>query len=828
MQNPIMNFRITLTVISLLVFSFSWVQAQDLEPDYPSTSSGIDNKDVLIKGRIVDQESQEPLEFAAVSLFSQSDSSLITGVTTDLNGQFELKASLASPFYVEINYLSFENKTLSNLSIANGQRVLDLGIISLSENSQVLDEVEVVAEKSSMQLQLDKRVFNVGKDLANLGGSAVDVLENVPSVTVDVEGNVSLRGSENVRLLIDGKPSGLTGPNALRQLQGDMIESIEVITNPSARYDAEGEAGIINIKLKKGSKKGVNGSFGLTTGTPDNHGLSYSVNFRRNKLNLFSTFGLRYRKNPGGGYNNQRFLNDAGEWIGFNTNQDTRRGGLSGNFQFGANWFINPKTTLTTSFLYRKSNEDNDSFVEYQDLDVLGNITALTTRTNDEQERELDLEGTISFERIFSSKNHKLNVDFKVFQNEETATGSYVEQGPLNVAPILQRSDNLESNYNYLIQADYIQPIGQNGAKFETGTRITLRSITNDFLSEEQDEQGDWITIPSFDDQLKFQENIYAAYAIFAKESDKFSYQLGLRAEYSDMITELVRSNTVNDRNFLNLFPSINLSYSIHDEDQLQMSYSRRISRPRFRHLLPFFNLNDSRNQFSGNPNLNPEFTNSFELGYLKYWEKGSLLSSVYYRHRTGVVERITTINENGTTIRFPVNLSTQNAYGLEFSLSQDITKSWSLTANWNFYRALTEGEYEGVIFEADAVTWSSRFMTKLKLFKSLDFQTSFNYRAPRNTPQGRSLAVYNLDMGFSQDILKDKGTLSLSIRDLFNTRVRRSIIDLEDFYSESAFRWRNGRQITMTLTYRLNQKKSRRGGRGGNRDFEGGFDEGF
>ncbi len=822
-----MNFRFTFSLLLtfLPLFSLS-LMAQNLAATQDQGVAYAATDEVVIKGKIVNQTTDEPLEFAAVSVYSEADSSMVAGTTTDLDGQFQLQVQPGKDYYIKVNFLSFQNKTVSDIEVPSEKNEVNIGTIALLENSQVLEEVEVVAEKSSMQLQTDKRVFNVGKDLANLGGTASDILENVPSVTVDVEGNVSLRGSQNVRLLINGKPSGLTGPDALRQLQGDMIKSIEVITNPSARYDAEGDAGIINIILKQGSEKGFNGSFGLNAGNPANYGGSYSLNLRRNKLNFFSSFGLRYRESPGGGYNNQSIINGDGELIRFESDQDRTRKDLGGNLRAGINWYMDPKSTLTASVLYRKSKEDNDSYIEYRDLNAAGDITSISTRTEDGEEDEHDLEATLSYERTFSSDDHKLNFDFRINNNREQGLSSFEEMTDQGMNPPLQRSDDLEKSTDYFIQGDYVHPLGDNGARFEVGTRSTLRTIINDFLSEEQNEQGDWIPIPNLDDRLKYTENIYAAYAIFGNEGERFSYQLGVRAEYTSLITELQRTNFLNDRSFFNLFPSVNLSYKVQEEDQLQLSFSRRISRPRFWHLLPSFSLNDSRNFRAGNPNLNPEFTNSYELGYLKYWNNGSLLSSIYYRHTNGVTERITTLNDDGTTFRLPVNLSKRNAYGIEFSLSQDITKAWGIQANWNFYRATTDGEYEGVNFSADAITWNARFMTNLEISDGFEFQGSFNYRAPEVEPQGRDLAVYSLNFGMSADILKDKGTISLSVRDLLNTRIRRSIIDQEGFYSESGFQWRRAQQVNLSFTYRLNQKKRR--GRNGGGDYGGGNDEGF
>ena len=770
----------------------------------------------LLKGKVVSAEGEVPLEFATISVMSKRDSSIVGGGITDADGFFEI-STRPGRLWVTIEYLSFQKKTIDSIFINRQQTQLDLGVISMEEDAKTLEEVEVTAERNQVEFKLDKRVFNVNKDLNNAGANAAEILDNLPSVEVDIEGNVSLRGSQGVRILIDGKPSGLIGArgtDALRQLQGDIIEKIEIITNPSARYEAEGEVGIINIVLKKGRKKGVNGSFGLRAGDPANYGASYSLNFRKKDVNFFSNFGLNYRSGPGKASAYQEYF-ENGDLVIFESDRTHNRSDFSGNIQLGTDWYINPKNTLTASLLYRHSTGTNESELIYRDLDEFRELINTTTRMENEDEDETDMEAALSYQREFNKPDQKWTIDLKFIQNEEIELADYMETSTTAIPDAQQRSNNEEDQLNWLFQTDYIHPFGEEGM-FEMGLRVQLRHIDNDFAVEEWQEGETWVVSPDFNDHMEYTENIYAGYVMAGNQWNNFSAQVGLRAEYSDINTYLRRSDLENPRNYLNLFPSAHLSYELSESNQVQLSYSRRISRPRFWYLLPFLTFSDNRNLFSGNPNLNPEYTNSMELGYLKYFPKGSFLSSVYYRHRTGVIERITIPNDDGTTRRLPVNLSTQHAFGLEFNVSYDLAQWWKTNASFNFYRAITEGSYEGESLEADTYTWNTRFNSRWAISKKLDTELSFNYRAPRETTQGRTRSIYSINLGASKEILNDKGTLTLSVRDLLNSRKRRSVTDFPGFYSESEFQWRV-RQVLLSFTYRLNQKK-RRGGRGGNR----------
>ena len=304
-----------------------------------------------------------------------------------------------------------------------------------------------------------------------------------------------------------------------------------------------------------------------------------------------------------------------------------------------------------------------------------------------------------------------------------------------------------------------------------------------------------------------------------------FSYQAGLRAELSDISTEIIGADP-NDRQYANLFPSGHVTYEFNETNSLQLSYSRRIWRPRFRSLNPFFSYSDSRNFRSGNPDLDPEFTDSYELSHAKYWKKVTLTSSIYYRHTTGVVERVRTINDDGSTISQPYNLSTEDAYGAEFAFTANIAKWWRLDGDLNFFRSIIQGTFEGQSLDADALSFFGRASSRWTIKKDVNIQARFNYRAPRQTPQGSRLALYYLNIGVNKDIFKKKGTLTLSVSDVFNTRKWRYTTEGFDFFNEGDFQWRS-RQITLTLNYRLNQKKQRSRDRGG-RDFNGSDDMGF
>lgn len=772
-----------------------------------------------IAGVLMDQAGN-PVPFANVALHSIEDSSLLAGTASREDGRFFLDAN-SGTYYVQVSFLSFDTKVIPNVEVQSS--VARLGKIELQQSASSLDEMVVTAERSNMELRMDKRVFNVSKEISNQGRSASEILENLPSVDVDVDGNVSLRGSQGVRILIDGKPSGLVGASssdALRLIPGNLIERVEVITNPSARYDAEGEVGIINIVLKKEKREGVNGSFELNTGIPHNHGASMNMNWRKRKFNLFANYGLSYRSAPGGGFTEQEFIS-ADTSYSFSSQRDHQRADLSNLVSLGSDIYLNDQNILTVSGLYKISSGDNLSEIRYKDEDGSGEVIEETLRDDKEREDEQDIEGTISYRKKFRNhKDHQWVTEVKWTINEDLEASNLVQTSSLpNSRATLQRSESTENENNYLFQSDYVHPFSEKGS-FEAGVKATLREIQNTFSVEINDD-GTWDELTAFNNDLRYSEGIYAGYLIFSNELQRFSYQLGLRGEYSDIETELRVTGEKNPRKYFNLFPSGHLSYKWTEKRSLQLSYSRRLSRPSFFRLAPFLSFTDPRNFYSGNPDLNPEFTHSIEAGMLNNWESGSLLSSIYYRHTTGVIERITITDSTTLTQSFPVNLGQRNAAGAEFSLNINPTKKWRISTNANVYYEQVEGEYEGQVFSSEALTLTSRLMNSFDLPKDVKLQFTGSYRAPRNTTQGRSLSIYALDVAIAKEVLKGNGTLSLSVRDVFNTRKRRREVQTEFLDTYSEFQWRR-RQLTLSFNYRLNQRKSRqqRDSRG-NSDFD-------
>ncbi len=791
-----------------------------------------------LTGKILDKDSNTGLEFATISVYSKRDSSLVTGGLSTAGGAFEVDVK-PGPMYAVFEFISYESiqqdVIIDRDAIRSGNRKIDMGDIILSINSTQLDEVEIRAEKSEVQFSLDKRIFNVGKDLANRGGSAEDILDNVPSVTVDIEGNVSLRGSEGVRILVDGRPSTLVGGSSgssLKNIPANMIATVEVITNPSARYEAEGMAGIINIVLKKNTGSGFNGSFDATVGYPEQESLGANINYRKNNLNWFANYSVRNRTSPGGGFTFQeRTFGNLVDVL--DSERVMNRGGLSNSIRVGADYFFTDKEQLTGALTYRVSDDDNFATIEYDSLSrMVGDLNAQflsnTVRVDDEREDESSLEYNLNYRKQFSSRDHTLNAMIQFEDDTETESSIFTETftpaGESPIPSLNQRSNNSESNSTWLFQVDFSRPLGDDH-KFELGYRTSLRDITNDYIVEELVNDEFEVLLFNgqlFDNNFRYDENIHAVYGTYGNTFGNFSFQAGLRAELSDVTTIETNQNKVNERDYFDLFPSAHLNYQPNESRAFQISYSRRINRPRFFFLNPFFTLSDRINTFGGNPDLDPEYTDSYELGTIRYWENFSLNTSLFYRHTEDNIQRFLSLNENGTTTRRPDNIGTADDYGLDLNLSYSGLKWLRLDANGNFFRALSSGSFEGTNFDVDNFTWFGRMTARISFWDS-DVQLRGNYRGGRETAQGSTNGLGSLDIGWSKDFLDDNLTLTLSVRDLFNSRKRNGIVEFENFFQESEFQWR-ARSTTLSVNYRINQKKRR--GRGGNRgggDFEGG-----
>lgn len=780
-----------------------------------------------VKGQVLEADTNTPIEFATISIFEKNSAKLIGGGITEMDGSFNLETQ-ATDSYLKIDYISFETKSID---IQFDKKVLDLGTIKLKSTSINLEGVEVVAQKSTSQFLLDKKVFNVGNDIASKGGNAQDVLENVPSITVDLEGNVALRGSGNVRMLINGKPSGLlgiSGTGGLRNIQANQIEKIEVITNPSARYDAEGSAGIINIVLKKDQDKGFSGSFEITGGAPLQLGSGANVNYRRRNLNFFLNYGINQRNSPGSGALYTEFYNED-TTLTTDLKRTMDRSGMNQSVRTGLDIYLPKKQTLTLSFTYGDEDNDNKTTLEYRDITFINQNTnrALTAGLSDferriDQEIELEskIEGALDYKIDLPGEDHQLTATFQYQNNGEKENSdlnnTFFIENQYTEDLLTQRSSNEELETQILLQADYIKPIDEN-AKFELGFRSNLRDINNNYLVETLIEDI-WTNEVGLSNDFQYDENVHAGYAIYGNNIDRFSYQVGTRAEYSDISTFLITSEVGYDTLYLNLFPSGFLSYEFNPENQIQVSYSRRIRRPRFRELNPFFTFSDNRNFYSGNPFLRPEFTDSYEIGFLKYWGQSNFNTSFYFRKVKDNIIRIKEVDTDGTSNTAPRNLGFRNEMGMEFLYGIKYKRWLKVDAELNVFESKFYGEELPDEFKITAFNYNARLNTRFTTESGYDFQIRSNYRGPRDTPQGRRRSILSVDLGISKDFLNNDLTLSFNVRDVFNSR-RWNYERFDDtFYEDGEFQWRRN-SAALNLSYRINAKKQRPSGQNGGYD---------
>jgi ferric enterobactin receptor len=787
-------------IISFFIFTALSLQAQT------------GKKAAVVKGKIIDIQTNAPLAYATIRVLKSTDSTLAGGGISDEKGQFTVDAAFGE-YYAVVEFIGYKPLKTAIFSLSKEQSSQDLGVLKIAAASQTLDEVVVQAEKSSMELSLDKKIFNVGKDLANAGGTAIDILSNVPSVSVDTEGNVKLRGSDGVRILIDGKPSGLVsfkGGAGLQQLQGNQIERVEIITNPSARYEAEGMSGIINIVLKKERKQGFNGSFEVVTGFRPNYGIAANINYRKNKLNFFLNYGIAYRVPIGAGRLYQEVRGkDTTALLQQTTNSQVKT--VANTIRGGLDYFFDEKNILTASYQFRRTDVLRITDNQYKDyINTLNNLSAITDRQQRETEAEPYSEYALTYKKTYNKKGQELTADVRYLtyweRSDQTFTQSsvFANGSPNKAGNLLQKSLNDEYENQFLVQLDYIHPVGKEG-KFETGVRTSFRDMVNDYIVTQRNDQGVFETLPGLDNYFIYKENIYGGYGIIGNKTGKISYQAGLRAEITDITTILRETNETNPRNYANLFPSAHATYSLNKDNALQVSYSRRVRRPTYNDLSPYVTFSDQRNFFSGNPDLNPEFTNSYDFGHINYFEKGSFTSSIYYRHTTGKVLRIRRVDAQGLSNTRPENLATEDAFGAEFTSTYTPVKWWKLDFNFNFFRAITDGQNLDASFKADTYSWFARQTSRFTLAPKTDLQLRANYEAPQQLPQGSRKARAFVDLAFSKEILKGKGTLTFNVIDVFNSRYMRSTFEGVNFYTEGTAGMR-ARQINLTVMYRLNQ----------------------
>ncbi len=785
--------------------------------------------EITVSGIVMDSEVNLPLEYATVAFFSKKENKIITGGITDSEGKFSINVP-AGTYDISVEYISYEKKTYYDKSLTSD---INLGTVGLALDVEALGEVEVIAERTTVEIKLDKKIYNVGKDLTVRGGTVSDVLDNVPSVSVDVEGNVSLRGQDNVRILINGKPSGLVGLNstdALRQLPAESIERVEVITSPSARYDAEGTAGILNIILRRSKLQGLNGAVTVNAGHPTQAGISGNINYRTGDFNFFNTTGYNYRESPGNSLTETEYFNgdDPNTFLNEYRDFDRQRKGITTNT--GVEWYINDTASLTASVVYRKSDDDDETTNTIREVDATGALINESPRLELEKEDDRNLQYSVNFDKQFNGNSeHRFTFDFQ-YENSNEDEFSLIQQD----GDASERVTTLEEQDQILLQSDYVMPIGEKG-QFEFGYRGNFNELDTDYALEFYD-GNDYVLDTDVSNNLVYREYINAVYSQFgSKIKDKFSYLLGLRMESTRITIDQVTSGDFDKKNYVGFFPTVNLGYEITENQSITFGYNRRIRRPRSRFINPFPSRSSATNLFQGNPDIDPSYSNTVDIGYLNKFGKVTLNSSIYFQHATDVFTFITedtgqTVTVGGTEVpvirRVPINLATNDRFGFEFTVTYRPSKKWNLNGNFNLFQSKTEGFYNGTDFGAENISWFARLNNKYTLPGKIDWQTRLFYRGPSEDAQNKTKGMFSTDVAFSKDILNENASIAFNVSDVFNSRKRISDSTTDTFISHSEFQWRQ-RTFNLSFTYRFNQQnrnnQRQRGGdgNGGGDDFE-------
>ena len=814
-------------------------------------------KPINIQGKVIDKSNGELLEYATVTLFNASDSTFVAGIITDSKGQFTLQAN-EGKYYLTIQFMGYKTKRM-NVNVGKNSNEINLGKIYLEQDSALLDEVEVIAEKSTMSMTLDKRVFNVGKDLASTAGNAIEVLENIPSVTVDVDGNVSLRGDDGVQILVDGKVSGLLGlstQDALRSLQADMIERIEVVTNPSVRYDAEGTAGIINIVLKKDKRKGFNGSIDLRGGFPFEWGkaqpkpfpfqtgIGVNLNYRLKRFNFFASYNYNYRDDISDGYTKTEYFNG-----GINYDPDAHNHGdatqLSEQFteryrhnqghtmRAGLDYYITDDDIISFSTMYRYGTGHNTPTVTYIDNFPLDGSTKYKKRSEDWHNTRPMNEFTLDYDKYFITKDNYLKASFRYFQNQNKEWSDIYDRQyaseedmdndiAIDTSIIRQYTNTIETHRRFQGMVDFAYHIGLHS--IEAGAKYTNGMPSNDAIVTEN---GEYLT--DYCHEFDFNQQVAALYASYGTEIGLISFLAGARYEYTYTLANYKnKEDGKHTQSYHDIFPSGHVNFKVTEKDQLQVSYTRRIRRPGYWQMAPYRSFNDDRNFRMGNPDLKPVYTDSYEFSYLRFWEGGNLNLTGYYRHSTDVIRRFTEVVGDIST-SMPYNFGISDDYGVELVGSVKIFKWWDLNGSVNFFKSSVVGDYTssttGITshYTTDSYNVQGRFVTKFNFKKVCNLQLTGHFSSPRDEPLGFREAHYWFDFAASRDVLKGQGTLSLNVRDLFGTHSHGGESWGDNFWQYSKGAW-SKTTVTLNFNYRINQQQKKQRN---NEDFGGGEGDG-
>jgi outer membrane receptor protein involved in Fe transport len=782
-----------------------------------------------LDGTIIDSKTTEPLMFASVVLSRVQDSTMVSGAITNELGNFNMENLPPGNYYVTINYIGYPRQSFNSIRITFREPHYSMGTIEINPSASTLEEVTVEAARSLMETGLDRRVINVGQELTSIGGTGLDIMQNIPSVAVDFDGNISLRGNSNVTILIDGRPSnltGLSGSEALEQIPAEMIERVEVITNPSARFNPEGTSGIINVVLKQQRRPGYNGMLSLNAGSAGSYSGSLNLNYKLNNWNFFTNYSGRFSDMDSyGNGQRQTFLSDN---TNFMDEDITGNYGMnSHNAQLGFDYSFNSKNTLTFSSRFSNWDRSMDNITEYMLYQDLTSPNSLFLMDNSTGMEHNSFSHQLNFRKTYDQRLRELTADISISTRTMDRRERFQQEffqdnfNNPNGESLRDRSFMDGDNWSVSSQLDYIHPLGED-KKLETGFMLQARNLDSDFHFENQAGENLWTNNENRSNHFIYDEQILAAYGMYATMLGKFSLQTGLRAEQT--FTKADQRNMdgpPSENSYLSLFPTLHLRRNFENNQAMQVSYSRRINRPDNRRLNPFMRFNSDYDVSFGNPNLNPEFINSFEIGYTRFRNSTTINPSLFYRHTEGMITNyryVTNIEGRDVTVSTSENLNKGISYGAEMIVTQRISPWWNVNGTFSYFRNIIDGAQ--MEREADSYGWSGRFVSNMNFGEGWNVQVNGFYRSPMIMLQGEMEAMYSASAGVRKNIMNNAGTISLNVSDIFNT-MRFSMYNYGDNFNMNMERWRTSRVISLGFTYRINEFERRNNRRA--RDAENG-----
>jgi len=767
----------------------------------PSTTNSI-------KGNIIEQETKEPVEFVNVGLFNSSDSSLLTGAVTDKNGEYLFTNIKEGNYYLQVSCIGFESFKIPHISISSERPHVDLDKRTIKVSNFLLSDVEIVSQKPVLNNSIDRKVYNVEKDILSQTGSVSDVLQNIPSVSVDVDGTVSLRGSSNIMFFINGKPSALLKKNsavALQQIPANSIERIEVITNPSAKYKPDGIGGIINIVLRKNTQKGFNGIVMANAGNMERYNANLFLNYNTGKLNVFGTYGFRQNNNP---RTTSDFRIKRDSLMNVLSYYDSKSTSASRPFthigNFGLEYKLNDnnKVEISGNANFQDMYRTQNTATAWKDAGEVVTSEYSTNRINEES--EMEWETSAMFEHQFEKEDHVLQFELNLTGYDETEDNHYTETYVV--------SGDQEALTRVLIQkggpqaefyAEYKLPINEE-TEIEAGYVGEFLKDDLVYLGESFDrDQSIWLKDYNKSNHFTINQDIHALYGIFSHSFDQLSFMAGLRAEQVFITSNLITLDSIVPNNYFKIYPTLHLAYELNDNQELQLNYSKRVKRSDSDEMNPFPEYSDPRNMESGNPKIKPEQIHSVEFGYHLKNKQYSIISSIYYRYKYDAFTEINRYVNDTVLLTSFENLSQSQSTGLEFIFSANVKNKLNLNMNANGYYYIIDASNLGYSDKKSAFSWDTKLGINIHFSNSSLLQLNSYYRSVRISAQGKSNPAFFVNLGLRQEVLKNRASVILTISDVFNTLSRVNIIDTPELYQKES-RKRNSQIIYIGFTYRF------------------------